>query len=157
MRALLTIPATLALLSAPLAAQGAPVPALKWGPAPAVFPAGAQMAVVSGDPGKAGMFSIQLSMPAGYKIPPHFHPAEEHVVILKGTFLFGMGDKLDQAATKTMAVGDSGTIPAMAHHYAIAKDATVVQVTSMGPFAMIYVNPKDDPQNAAQKPMPASN
>lgn len=157
MRSLLAVPAAVALLSAPLAAQGASAPALKWGPAPAVFPAGAQMAVVSGDPGKAGKFTIELSMPAGYKIPPHFHPAEEHVVILKGTFLFGMGDKLDQAATKTMAVGDSGTIPAMAHHYAIAKDATVVQVTSMGPFAMIYVNPKDNPQNAPQKPMPASN
>src|SRR4051812_28192255 len=61
--------------------------ALKWGPAPAVFPKGARMAVVSGDPGKAGEFVIQLSMPAGYKISPHFHPTDETVQVKKGTFL----------------------------------------------------------------------
>jgi len=58
-------------------AQGAPAekPAgLHWGPAPAVFPMGARMAVVSGDPSKAGLFTVQLAMPSGYKIAPHFHP-----------------------------------------------------------------------------------
>jgi quercetin dioxygenase-like cupin family protein len=155
MRSFLATPVAVLLLTVPLAAQSAPAaPALKWGPAPAIFPAGAQMAVVSGDPGKAGMFSIELSMPAGYKIPPHFHPTAEHVVVLKGTFLVGMGDKLDPAQMKPMAVGDSGTIPALAHHYAMAKLATVVEVTAMGPFAMTYVNPKDTPQGSPPKPAP---
>jgi quercetin dioxygenase-like cupin family protein len=106
------------------------------------------MAVVSGDPGKTGMFTIQLSMPAGYRIPPHFHPTDEHVAVKQGTFLVGMGDKFDDAKTKPMAVGDTGFIPALGHHYAQAKVATVVEVTSMGPFAMTYVNPADDPQKA---------
>ena len=51
--------------------------ALTWGPAPAVFPTGAKMAVVSGDPIKAEMFTIEPLMPKGYKISPHFHPTEE--------------------------------------------------------------------------------
>jgi len=36
---------------------------LQWGPAPAVFPAGAKMAVVSGEPSKPELFLVELSMP----------------------------------------------------------------------------------------------
>src|SRR5512138_1159165 len=77
-------------------------PALVWGPAPAVFPAGAKMAVVSGDPGKAEEFTIELSMPDGYRIPPHFHPTDEAVEVKQGTFLVGMGDTFDAAKTNPM-------------------------------------------------------
>lgn len=38
---------------------------LKWGPAPPVLPAGAQVAVLDGDPFKPGFFSIRLKMPGG--------------------------------------------------------------------------------------------
>jgi quercetin dioxygenase-like cupin family protein len=126
-------------------------PSLAWGPAPAVFPKGAKMAVVSGDPGKAAPFTVELSFPDGYKIPPHFHPTDESVEVKKGTFLVGMGDTLDVSKTNPMKPGAKGQLPAQAHHYAIAKGATVVSVTSMGPFAMTYVNPADDPQTAAHQ------
>jgi quercetin dioxygenase-like cupin family protein len=53
------------------------------------------MAVVSGDPGKAAPFTVELSFPDGYQVPPHFHPTDETVTVKKGTFLFGMGDSLD--------------------------------------------------------------
>jgi quercetin dioxygenase-like cupin family protein len=109
------------------------------------------MAVVSGDPGKAAPFTVELSMPDGYRIPPHFHPTDETVEVKKGTFLVGMGDTLDLAKTKTMKVGAKGQLPAEHHHYAVARGATVVSVTAMGPFAMTYVNPADDPQGSAHQ------
>lgn len=117
----------------------------EWGPAPPVFPAGAKMAVVSGDPSREGMFQVELSFPDGYKIPPHFHPTEEVLKVQEGTFLVGMGDKLDPKKTKTMEKGDSGSVAAGMHHYGIARGATVVAVSAKGPFAMTYVNPADDP------------
>lgn len=126
-------------------------PTLTWGPAPAVFPKGAKMAVVSGYPAKAAPFTVELSFPDGYRIPPHFHPTDETVEVKKGTFLVGMGDTLDVSKTNAMKVGAKGQVPAQARHYAVAKGATVVSVTSMGPFAMTYVNPADDPQ-AAEHP-----
>jgi quercetin dioxygenase-like cupin family protein len=150
----------LILMSAPfLSAQTAPKSkskaaksaTLHWGPAPPVFPKGARMAVVSGDPGTAGEFVVQLSMPAGYKIPPHFHPTDETVQVKKGTFLVGMGDTFDAKSTKPMKVGDKGTIPAQMHHFAATKGAVIVSVTAMGPFAMTYVNPADNPQKPAVK------
>jgi quercetin dioxygenase-like cupin family protein len=132
-------------------AQGTPV-MLKWGPAPVVFPAGAKMAVVSGDPSAAGTFTVQLAMPDGYRIPPHFHPTDETVEVKEGTFLFGMGDTFDGSKLQTMTAGQKGSIPANAHHYAQAKGATVVTVTAMGPFAMTYVNAADDPRKSVTKP-----
>jgi hypothetical protein len=67
------------------------------------------------------------------------------VKVVQGTFLFGMGDKLDLTKAATMNAGDTGTVMAKAHHFASAKGATIVSVTAQGPFAMTYVNPKDDP------------
>ena len=52
----------------------------------------------------------------------------------------------------TMQVGDSGSIPANAHHFAATKVATFITVSAMGPFAMTYVHAADDPQKAAAKP-----
>jgi quercetin dioxygenase-like cupin family protein len=110
------------------------------------------MAVISGDPAKAAPFTIELAMPAGYKIPPHFHPTAETVMVKRGTLLVGMGDTFDATKTKALQVGDSGSIPANAHHFATAKVATFITVSAMGPFAMTYVHPADDPSKAAAKP-----
>ncbi|MEP6572306.1 MAG: cupin domain-containing protein [Gemmatimonadota bacterium] len=133
-------------------AQNTTAAKLTWGPAPAVFPKGAQMAVVSGDPGAAAPFVVQLSMPDGYRIPPHFHPTDEQVTVKKGTFLVGMGDAFDAAKAKPLKVGEKGQVPAKMHHYGAAKGATIVEVSAMGPFAMTYVNSADDPQKQPAKP-----
>jgi quercetin dioxygenase-like cupin family protein len=130
----------------------AKAPALKWGPAPAVFPKGAKMAVVSGDPSQAQAFEVKLAFPSGYRIAPHFHPTDETVTVKKGKFLVGMGDKFDLKQTKAMKPGDSASMPADQHHYAMARGRTVVDVKSMGPFAMTYVNPADDPQHGHSTP-----
>src|SRR6185503_19736852 len=91
---------------------------LQWGPAPPFLPAGAKFALVSGDPGKSGPFAIQLSMPNGYVIPPHFHPTDETVAVKSGHFRFGMGDKIDKKAEKTLKPGQSGTLKTPMHHWA---------------------------------------
>ena len=64
---------------------------LKWGPGPASLPRGATMALLSGDPGKSGVFVIRLNMPAGYKIPAHHHPTDEYVTVISGDALIFAG------------------------------------------------------------------
>jgi quercetin dioxygenase-like cupin family protein len=65
--------------------------ALHW-TVPDVLPPGALIAVVSGNPAGPGESTLQLSMPDGYRIPPHFHPSYGHVEVREGTLLVGMGD-----------------------------------------------------------------
>jgi len=120
-------------------------PDLKWGPAPAVFPKGAEMAVLHGDPAKAGTFVIRLKMPAGYKVPAHHHPTDEYVTVISGDLLLGMGDKLDPAKGAALAPGGFAVAPANMNHFAWSQSGAVVQVSAEGPFALIYVNPADDP------------
>jgi len=114
-----------------------------FGAAPPVLPAGSQMAVVSGDPGKDGPFVVRLQMPANYTIAPHWHPTDEHVTVLAGTVSMGMGDKVDKG--EELGVGGYAAIPAQMHHYLVAKSAATVQVHGTGPFQITYVNPADDP------------
>jgi hypothetical protein len=120
--------------------------ALQWGPAPDAFPAGAKMAVEKGDPMKSGEFVVRLSLPANYKIPPHWHPTDEHVRVVSGQFQVGMGDVFDAAKTMKLAPGDTGSLAAKMHHFALAPVATEISIRSQGPFAMTYVNPADDPR-----------
>ena len=115
-------------------------PRIVWGPAPAVFPAGAQMAVVQGDPSKAEPFIVRLRFPDGYKILPHTHPTDEHVTVISGSFKVGMGTTFDENAMVALPPGGFVTAPAQHAHYAKAKGATTVQVNAVGPFVLTYVN-----------------
>lgn len=142
--------AIVSLLPARAFAQVADV---KWGPAPAIFPAGAKMAVIQGDPSKAAEpFTVRLQLPNGYKLPPHFHPTTEAVTVIQGTFLIGMGDNLDASKTTPVPAGGFALAPAQMHHYAIAKGTTIVQVNAIGPFALTYVNAADDPTKKVAGP-----
>jgi len=124
---------------------------LKWGPAPPSLPSGAQIAVLSGDPSKAEPFTIRLKAPDGYKIMPHWHPTDENVTVLEGTFVMGVGEKFNEAAAHEMSVGSFVRMPKGTRHFAIAKGQTVVQVHAVGPFVINYVNPNDDPRKQAKK------
>lgn len=138
----------LPLLLAGSAAQAKANPAnLKWMAGPPSLPSGAQMAVVSGDPGKAGMFTIELKMPAGYAVPAHHHPTAETVKVLSGTLGYGMGDQLDKAKAKSLAAGKSVTMKAKMNHWVMASAPATIQVSGMGPFQITYADPKDDPRH----------
>jgi len=125
--------------------------ALKWGPPPPAFPAGAKFAVVDGDPAAKGLVTVRFNMPAGYTIPPHWHPTDEHVTVLSGALSLGMGDTIDAAHAMTLKSGGYAVAPADMHHYAFTKDGATIQVHMIGPFAITYVNPTDDPSKKAAK------
>jgi quercetin dioxygenase-like cupin family protein len=118
---------------------------IKWGPAPAVLPKGVELSVLAGDPGKAGPVTLRLKMPKGCEIPAHWHPTDERVTVISGELGLGMGDKLDKKASKVLKSGGYAIAPAHMNHYAWTKTGAVVQVDLMGPFALTYVNPADDP------------
>jgi quercetin dioxygenase-like cupin family protein len=118
----------------------------KWGPAPAIFPPGAQMAVLQGDPGSTSLFTVRLRMPDNYKIPPHTHPTDEIVTVIRGTFRVGMGETFQRRDMLTLGDGGFVVAPANHAHFALTRGQTIVQVHAMGPFAMTYVNPADTPK-----------
>ncbi len=124
---------------------------VKWGAPPPVFEKGAKFAVLSGDPSKAGIFVARLKVPAGYKIAPHWHSSDEHVTVISGKFGLGMGEKFDKTTMKTLPTGSYAFLPAEMRHFVMAKTDSIIQVESMGPFTLTYVNPSDDPSKRNQE------
>ena len=123
---------------------------IKWGDAPPTLPKGAKIAVLYGDPGKPGPFTLRLATPANYRIAPHWHSQTENLTVISGALYLGMGDKLVAKKARALRPGGYHYLPAKMHHYAFSKDPTVVQVSGDGPFDINYLDPKDDPAPAAK-------
>jgi len=137
-------PAAKKAVAAPAAFIGTP-DKLKW----VAFVPGVEEAEVYGNCEKPGAPCVfQLRFADGAKLAPHWHPVDENVTVLSGTFVAGMGDTLDEAKAATMPAGTYVFMQKKMHHFAMAKGATVVQVHGVGPFKMMWVHPEDDPAKA---------
>jgi mannose-6-phosphate isomerase-like protein (cupin superfamily) len=135
------------LAAQPMPAQNAFTPdQVKYGPAPAFLPPGAQLAVLEGDPmASSGDFTIRLKMPDGYKVAPHTHPNRENVTVLSGTLKVGMGDQFDASKMMSFTAGSFAYLDPSMHHYAMASGETVIQIHGMSPVKFNYIDPADDP------------
>jgi mannose-6-phosphate isomerase-like protein (cupin superfamily) len=125
--------------------------AVKWGPPPPTLPPGAQLAVIDGDPASKGLVTLRARLPSGYKIPAHWHPTDEHITVLSGSLGIGMGDMLDTEHGQTLKAGGYAVAPANMHHYAWTTSGATIQLHMIGPFAITYVNPADDPSRSGAK------
>lgn len=117
-----------------------------WKAGPPSLPAGAQAAVLHGDPSKEGLFVMRLKLPPGYRIAPHTHPRPEIVTVVSGAFHIGMGTAADPAKARRLPAGGFFAFDPGLAHYAHVEEETVVQLSSTGPWAITYVNPSDDPR-----------
>ena len=139
-----------AISAAPAASQSAhvlvPADKVQWGPAPPALPAGAEIAVLEGNPSEKGPVTLRLRFPANYTIPPHWHSMFERVTVLSGALHVGMGDKLDRGASQKLEPGGFVSLPSKMHHFAWTATPTIVQISLDGPFDIFYVNPADNPQ-----------
>jgi hypothetical protein len=124
---------------------------VQWGPAPPALPAGAQIAVLEGNPSEKGPVTLRLRFPADYNIPAHWHSMTERITVLSGAFHVGMGDKLDRHGAQTLEPGGFVSLPATMHHFGWTATPTVVQISLEGPFDIFYVNPADNPQKPLTK------
>lgn len=124
--------------------------AIQWQDAPAALPKGAKISVLEGDPAKEGPFTMRISLPSNYKIAPHWHPAIEHVTVLKGSFYMGTGDKFDMAKAKKLDTGGYAIMPTKFVHYAFTKNEAIIQLHGTGPWGITYINSADDPRTAAK-------
>ncbi len=105
---------------------------IPWGP---VNAAGAQSAVVVGDPTKPGFYMVYNKWTKGNHFSrPHFHPNDRYIVVLQGTWWVGSGPKFDPANTTPMPAGSFVTHFGKQVHWDGAKDEdTILLITGEGP------------------------
>jgi quercetin dioxygenase-like cupin family protein len=141
-RVVLTLAACAALSGV---AAASPTPTIvapdsaKWQPVPQFK--GWQMAIITGNPDKAGAYyAYFLKAPAGGKAPPHFHGMTENVILISGTGMFGLGDAINVPKMMTLSPGTAISIPAGVHHYAVAKTDMVLEISGIGPDTTTFVH-----------------
>ena len=137
MRVALGFVALLSCAASTLAAQDS----LRWGAGPPSLPPSVRMALVRGDPAKPGPFVVRFRLPDGFTVPPHFHPVDEHIRVIRGEYGHGFGDVVDTTKIHWLRAGQSTVLPAKSHHYTRARGATETEVSGIGPFTVMFVSP----------------
>jgi quercetin dioxygenase-like cupin family protein len=118
---------------------------IKWTAHPVV--SGAQIAILVGDPTKAGPFVMRVRLPPNTRVPPHTHPDTRTYTVLVGELKLGLGEKYDPATLRTFPAGGFYRLPAkVPHSQASGPSEAIVQIESVGPTSTDFVNPLDDPR-----------
>jgi quercetin dioxygenase-like cupin family protein len=144
----------LLLAAVPLLADADPDPAvmsltreadIKWTENSAV--PGLRSAVLYGHPPKPGAYVIRVRFPPGTFSPPHFHPEERQIVVLKGTWWVGAGPKWNRDAATPLPPGSFIVHYPNQIHYDGAKDEEViVQISGVGSNGTTLVDESGKPK-----------
>ncbi|WP_206085697.1 cupin domain-containing protein [Massilia polaris] len=120
---------------------------IEWQAFPA-FPPEARLAVLVGDPGKAGAYVVRVKLPAGVKLMPHSHPEDRIYTVISGVFYIGLGTTFDPDKLQAYAPGSIIVLPANTPHFHWAKSGDyMTQVSGVGPLGIRYIRAEDDPRN----------
>lgn len=113
----------------------------EWIDAAPTLPPGTKIALLDGDPAIPDrVFTLRMKIPAGARLMPHYHTADEHVTIVSGELHSGLGDTYDASKLRVMPPGSYYSLPAGERHYAFAPVETVFQMHGIGPWQIVYVD-----------------
>src|SRR5262249_9727510 len=98
------------------------------------FPGATPLALVEGDPSKAGIYVLRVQFPPNLFSRPHKHGEDRLIVVLKGTWYMGPGEHFNPAKGGPFPVGSFISPPAGEWHWDGAKDEEVVlKIVGCGP------------------------
>lgn len=119
---------------------------VEWRPASPKLPPGAQIAVLSGDPSApGGLYVFWAKLPDGYSVPPHWHPMDENVTVIKGVMILGFGARFEQAGMRELPAGSFVMLPKERPHFNRMKGETILQFHGVGPYDIVYVSAGQNP------------
>ena len=136
----------------------AEMPSLFWLPEDVQFPemppGAPRTATLIGDPRAGGLYVTRTFIPKGKQIIPHTHSDSRTVVVLSGTYYYGLGETFDESRMVALPPGSFFTEPAGVPHFTWAKESDVIiQTTAIGPSGtQIVPNRPSSPGNTAVSP-----
>jgi hypothetical protein len=124
--------------------------AIKWQPMPKEWsegtrPAGfkgqSEVAILQGDPSRAGMpYVIRIRSTAGAQIPPNWTRDDESITVLSGTLCLAVGRTFDESACRDLPAGSFVFMPKGVPHFGVPK-GDVIQIQGVGPLKVHWVEP----------------
>lgn len=116
---------------------------IQWVPVPGYPPGYARM-MLEGTAGDPGAHTYRVRMPAGFRVEPHTHPADEHITVLQGPWHLGLGESFDTSRLKALPAGSFVLIPAGTPHFISADNEAIIQVHGVGAVSMTFVSTKQE-------------
>lgn len=100
--------------------------------------------ILSGDPTKAGPYTISIRVPPHTRIAAHTHRDARSAVVAGGLWHLGYGQVAAPARTIPLPVGSYYTEPAGDPHLAwTGPEGAIVHITGLGPSDTKYTIPQD--------------
>ena len=91
--------------------------------------------ILYGDPEVVAQpFVMRIRELPGTVVPPHSHPVDENITVVKGTWFFGVGERFDESALQELKAGSYAFAPKGSWMFGYSPDETIVQVHGIGPF-----------------------
>ena len=107
-----------------------------------------QSITLLGDSRAEGLYVLRTRIPKGKQIVPHVHGDSRSVVVISGTYYFGIGETFDASQLHAFPPGSFLTEPAGLPHYSWAKDdEVIIQTTAVGPSGTRVLPDEKPPQS----------
>ncbi|MDR0870589.1 MAG: cupin domain-containing protein [Planctomycetaceae bacterium] len=104
-----------------------------------------QTITLVGNPREKGLYVTRTKIPKGKQVIPHTHTDSRTVVVISGTYYYGVGEVFDAKKLVAMPPGSFYTEPAGVPHFTWAvDDDVVVQTTAIGPSGTQIVPEKKE-------------
>lgn len=110
-----------------------------WRPCPQNLPSGCEIAVLEGNPQTPGLFTVRFRLEAGLVMPPHTHPRDERVTLLKGKVSVGFGADASHEDAAHFGPGDYYVNARDAIHTVWVDESSELQITGFGPWEAHFV------------------
>lgn len=102
---------------------------------------GLRYAVLSGNPGEAGIYVLRLEIPPGLTFPPHHHDQDRYVTVISGVWAFGTGYSGKCEDTIPLTAGAYVMHPKGAVHFdgTCGEESVEVQIIGRGPVKTTWI------------------
>jgi quercetin dioxygenase-like cupin family protein len=109
--------------------------------------------ILYGDPETPGEpFVMRIHELPGSIVPPHFHPVDENITVVEGTWYFALGDEFRKEALQELKAGAYAFAPKGSSMFGYSPDGAIVQIHGIGPFRIHWhggLHSLDDPDAAS--------
>lgn len=117
-----------------------PAGEMAWKPCPPNLPSGCEIAVLEGDPRAAGLFTVRFRLSEAFVMPPHTHPKDERVTVLKGQMAVAFGPDGTREHATAFGPGDYYVNARGAVHTVWASESSEIQITGFGPWEAHFID-----------------
>lgn len=112
----------------------------QWKPCPPKLKKGCDgVFILDGSPKKENLYNVRYKLNTAFIMPPHTHPKDERVTIIKGKMAIAFGKNAKRKDAKVFGPGDYYINARNQIHTVWVVKPAVIQITGIGPWEAHFI------------------